>query len=933
MTQDLSAESPSKKLALLVYLPGGPQAVARIYQSHGGNRAVRKLKETQHIMKKGFGVTDEEALVYAISLTMGAEEARIAYGGRPQFSGLFSRITAAVFSMGVSEGVRAIPGTDDFMDELENAFEDGWDSFSDSIEYAVKNIKNIDDLGDVLNVVKIVATGGGSLLAESGINALQEVIFKQLNPYIQRIGKEVGEGYAVARIEGIKPILKGIDKWDAPKIIKRIAKEFIDTLWDIILGNPTCMCEPGCAGPVAKALKDSGNSYVQLIGQIIGIVAPIAQKLGYEGEYANVTNYANAPCLYVYAENAVPMLPSVRLDEETIGGVANVIEFFNKDFAKKMTAGMPQAFNNYHDWLVDMVARGYDGPRLMFGSHHARYYFDHPDKAAKVLKESSTIQDVVDQAGKWIDYINKAAKYISTAKDMYEEVKDVDFSDIDISKINIEDIKDYISIDTDQLRELGGWALDTGKDYAMREAVAKANELADESGLTDIYNTVNEAKRRYKQVQGELASGTDRVQALQDAIERGKGGTSGEGIGTTLMSFGKSKFSGLENANFGGASSTTLAVMGEWMPALIGTEARAKYNDMLALWSSMSHAERDRWKNAPKEYWATKHTDYREWYKKFSKSNDVAKYCFNRNTPTQYTKIRDAVVALWPSLSEYEREAMRIGKPVELKTKYVPKFDGISDELSHGVDRDWSYRMPYDGGEPTVSDVGWPIGAGRSGRRCRSTQYWAYVCDWLDVHDNYSTAAAYYRVLWKSLPNDQRLKWIRTKSTNAYSPIVANRLDDAAVQGAYNRFLKNRVPKAATKIDKDVLATVAKLAQPTTAKKPQSWFSTRIFAGMIDVTISTKGQFTRRRFWSTIMSIEMPSTNPQMYVADKPQALAILPKIFQKEDRQPVGVATPSSRDYSSAVSTGKKINPALAAGLGIAGTILVAGIAKKTRQ
>lgn len=926
MTQDLSAESPSRKLALLVYLPGGPQAVARIYQNHGGNRAVRKLKETQHIMKKGFGVTDEEALVYAISWTMGAEEARVAYGGRPQFSGWFTRTLAAAFSMGISEGVRAIPGTDEFMDELENAFEDGWDSFSDSIATAVKNIKNIDDLGDVLNVVKIVATGGGSLLAESGINALQEVIFKQLNPYIQRIGKEVGEGYAVARTEGIKPILKGIDKWDAPKIIKRIAKEFIDTLWDIILGNPTCMCEPGCAGPVAKALKDSGNSYVQLIGQIIGIVAPIAQKLGYEGEYANVKNYAYAPCLYVYAEDAVPLLPSMRLDEETIGGVANVIKFFNKDFSKKMTAGMPQAFNNYHDWLVDMVARGYDGPRLMFGSHNAKYYFDHPDKAAKVLEESSTLQDVVDQAGQWIEYINKAAKYISTAKDMYEEVKDVDFSNIDISKINIEDIKDYISINTDQLRKLGEWALDTGKDYAMREAVSRANELADKSGLTDLYNTVNEVKDRVRQVQEGIDSGDDRMKALQEKIEQGKSGATG------LMSLGQSKFSGIEHTNFSGVSSTVLATMGEWMPALIGVEARTKYNSMLALWSAMSQVERDKWKDPPNDFWVTLHTDFPAWYKIFSRSKDIAKYCFNRNTPTQYNRIRAAVVSLWPKLSEYQREAMRRGKLAKLETTHIPSFDGISGELSHSVDKEWSYRMPLNGGEPTVSDVGWPIGRGRKGRRCTPLQYWAYVCDWLDVHDNYSSAAGYYRVLWKASSNEQRLKWIRSKNTSAYSPIVAAKLDDAAVRGAYNRVLKFQPPPTTT-VDKEVLATAERLLQLTAKKPPIGLLNTGVFAGMMDVKINTKGQFTRRRFWATMMSIEMPTTTPQMVSADKPPVFAMLPKIFQKEDRQPVGAATPSLRNYSSTVVTGKKINPALAAGLGIAGTILVAGIAKKTRQ
>jgi len=227
--------------------------------------------------------------------------------------------------------------------------------------------------------------------------------------------------------------------------------------------------------------------------------------------------------------------------------------------------------------------------------------------------------------------------------------------------------------------------------------------------------------------------------------------------------------------------------------------------------------------------------------------------------------------------------------------------------------------------------VGWPVGVGRKGRKCTSTQYWAYVCDWLDVHNNYGTAAAHYRVLWKSLSNNQRVEWINSKTTSAYSPIVAHRLDEAAVRGAYNRITELQTPPTTT-VDKQVLATAERLLKLSITKPAVGLFKTGVFAGMQDMKLNLSGQFTRKRFWATMMSIEMPTTTPQMVSMTKPPVLAMLPKIFEKDSSETDKTVIDVSRTYGSISST-SKINPALATGLGVAGMVLVAGIVKKQRD
>ena len=279
-------DSPSRILARIAYLPGGEKVVIKIYREHGGPTAVRRLREIQYRVKGGLGLTDQEALIYAIEWTMGEEFIHDKFNSNPGFSGVLRWITA-IATGGASEAVRAIPGTDDFMDELDNAWETGWDSFTDAIEDTVKGIKNIDDVGDVMNLVKIVATGGGSLLADSGIDALQAAIAGLLDPYIQKLGELIGEGYSDAKTHVRDKVFKGINSWNTTKTLKKLAKEFFDVLWDIVLGTPMCMCEQGCSKPVTDALKKNGNAYVKLIGQIFEIVYPIVQSFSYKDKYVN----------------------------------------------------------------------------------------------------------------------------------------------------------------------------------------------------------------------------------------------------------------------------------------------------------------------------------------------------------------------------------------------------------------------------------------------------------------------------------------------------------------------------------------------------------------------------------------------------------------------------------------------------------------------
>lgn len=799
----------SELLVRLAYLPGGRERVVRLVHEAGGSRAVNRLSDLYQTFQQG-GLADPEAFACAIEWLDG-EVAVADYQAGVGFGGVFKKIArgiAAGLTGGASEAYYAAKDPEQWKKDLKKAAGKGWDAFSDSIEDAIHSFKSIDDVKDALSIVKVVVTGGASVAADAGMAAVQEVVFDQLAPYMQRLGQGLGRVYSKGKKKALGKIKSGINGWDAPDFIKKLAKEFVDVNWDILFGNPMCMCEQGCSKPVGDALKDNGNPYIKLVGQIISIVAPIIQTGGFKYDAFGTSSISQAPCLYLYGEGGVKLLVNAKLDKQTIGGAAKVIEAFNKDFSNQFMSGIPKAFERYEPWLVDMVARGADGPSVIGGAHSAKWYFSRPEEARKVIQAAGVVDRVLGKISKYLEYLNTAAEYGQKAYDLYDSYKDRDPAEL----------TEYFKFDVDRLQSIGSWALDEVQQTA-RDKIQNAKDVLEGVRHEEIV--------AWAQVKAEKTARHEAEKQTADLKEKFRFTT---------------PFSGVSKSQ---------AFMGEWMPASIGLQARARYNDMLVLWADMSPDEREKWhdlsdaENA--KHWQTKHIDFKAWYKKFSGSAEAKIFTWNRATPRQYETTLQEVRKWWQGLTNTERDEMRRpdsvtlaggGSPILAAIRaFLPVgfLGGTSETLGHTVEYQWNYRVPPGGLPPSAADVGWPWGEARKGSPVKPHIYWAWAMDWLDAHDDFDLSFGRYLDIWRKLENEERIAWLKDRGTLSV--------------GYVSQARKSR-QKVMEELDKASPTKRALLAQP-------------FGADLRPMTVPDhKGPVTRRAFWAAVICTAHPDLRP-----------------------------------------------------------------------
>lgn len=532
-----------------------------------------------------------------------------------------ARVGAGLLTGGASEAVIGAErlGADDAVKYLARKAEEGAQAFASATLKELRNLKP-DSFADVLNLAKIVATGGASWGVNKVEDAFYDMINKWLSPYVQKLGEAMGSAYADgkdATVRAAERIFDKVENKGFRETLQLIARNIAREGYDIVFGYPPCMCEPGCIGPVADALAKNGNPYIKLVGQILKVMYPAIQ-----GTVQGAPKFAHsAPALAMYAGNkdkaGIRLLPQGKLDNKALTALKRILDAVGQ--GKNFMAGMPKSYGHYKIYLVDHVARGFRGPTVLAtDGRDARYYFEHPDKALEVIKKADKIGDITSAVSKYLEYVAIAEELISSVQgyksksfDLFEAVKNSDFN------FDPKLVKEYV--------EKGVGA---GKDELERR-------LADADRAVDKFRAQGRSMLTTRAGRGSTASDIIRGLKAYDRLKQDITEKRAQ-LNTGMHTFAKLAKSGtfaqvhkgtsnlfallnMDGANLG-AISTAEAFMGEWMVAEIGLEARAKWNALATRWLALSAKEQDAWRSKAwntQERWKKEATEWDKWASMF----------------------------------------------------------------------------------------------------------------------------------------------------------------------------------------------------------------------------------------------------------------------------------------------------------------------------
>lgn len=497
-----------------------------------------------------------------------------------------------------------------FKKRAKKAVGSGWDAFADTLGDAFKNLGDWDSFRDILDNVKLVATGGGTAIGDAATAAAESALNEALGPYLKQMGGVMARAYGKSRtvvVDAVGDFIRSKTKSD---FLEDLARELTRTTYDILWGYPQCLCEYACAKPLTDGLRKAGG-VPAIIGSILSGIYPALQLQSAPWD---------APALYLYSER-LPLLPKAKLsDEGIVGGVLDLI-----GDRKDASISAPRAFDDYSPWLVDMVALGAPGPTVLTDSKPARWYFEHPESALSVLEDAGKIDNAISGLFKWLGKIDRLIEIIQEARKYGQTAMDT------VKAIDTGSLKQSLSaavrdtVNRESVEQLGGWAVEKqAKPLAQRELKRQVRRAIDELGIRKYLDEADKIYRR-------ASVYVPKAPPLDGSI-----------------------------------SGSSEAFLETWMPATIGLQARAKYGVMVELWAHLTQAEREKWKTAPHSYWKTKATDFPAWYKKLSKDPRVADYTFELEAPYKYQLSASAGDDWWVKILEKDRDAMRSGKTTTL---------------------------------------------------------------------------------------------------------------------------------------------------------------------------------------------------------------------------------------------------------------------------
>jgi hypothetical protein len=662
-----------------------------------------------------------------------------------------------------------VGGIKDIFKALGDTFEGPWDTFEDTVKRSIKSFK-VNSVSDALSVVKTIATGGAAPLADGGIAALNDFVFSKLAENARYIAEAFGGCIADKRAtigDTVERHLRDKHDWSAP--MARLAREFVVANYDLITGYPECMCEQACIENVSKGLKDAGG-IPGIIGIILWYIWPIMQGRPSKDIKLPPSAMAISPCLYWYGSGG-QLLANAQLGESTTKAIAKGLKYINEDAGKKMEGGLPAAFNAYRPYLVDLVARGYEGPEAMGGTaRRARFYFDHPDQAKIVIDASNILErqiaKVTEFTDKYLGWLDEAYAVGKVAYDLYQSQGDGSF--------------DFDSIDAADLQRIAGHFLEKGRSLAESTADRYVRELRDKLELGEIADAyasarkavrqAKKAKQDFKRITGKFKASSIPSSPSMKATQRATAAYASNVASNFLKS---GNVAGLNMAGFGATMTKGQAFMAEWQPAQIGLEARQRWNNMIFAWANMTDAERAKWGNLDsgtnEELWATKGINYngqkdpvcgkgrKSWFDLLTNDKRAQVAIYNLQLPSAYVTWLAASLELVKSLDSAKRAALRTGKVRVL-----------------GNPAGWKFVIPASL-VPSFRDIGYPLGAKLPpGIPCTAEQYVLWFDDLQSIYDPRRLKATYETALYArthGLPGVQEA-W-RNTTPSAVNPPVA----------------------------------------------------------------------------------------------------------------------------------------------------------------
>jgi hypothetical protein len=344
--------------------------------------------------------------------------------------------------------------------------------------------------------------------------------------------------------------------------------------------------------------------------------------------------------MYMYSHGGIDLLPNAKLDSKALKTVMKIVSYIDEDAGKNMKFGMPQSYAVYKPWLIDEVARGEKGPRVMGipGTHNARYYFDHPDEAVRVLEKASVLSTTIGYVTQYIEWLDTVLDYAGKAVDVYEAVQSGDYS----AETGIEWLEEQGNKQKEKLQS------------KVEEAPLKLQTYGDKK-VAEFKQTPDRLKQQ---------------------------------VTTTVANPFRSI--GLGSLEHIGVVDIASATMGEWMPAEIGLAARQKWNTLALIWLDertpgewekvgekkfvpqqqtpdtwLEEAKRrllgapkfdveawkamnagkyktpnpKAWDSGPRE-WREEATDYKAWGKMFAKDKKLAKYIETKRNQASWAAAR-----------------------------------------------------------------------------------------------------------------------------------------------------------------------------------------------------------------------------------------------------------------------------------------------------
>lgn len=661
--------------------------------------------------------------------------------------------------------------------ELEDAFDGPWEAFENVIRKNIKAFQPPFSVSKVLMAVKAIALGGGSVLADGGLAALNEFIFSKLAPYMRQIADAMGGCIGEGRDVVTRNVEHELRDHTHNKVFARILKEIVGAVYDIVTGYPPCTCEEGCISPVSKGLKDAGG-VPGLIGTILWYLWPIMQGRPSKDVPMPKWSAGASPCLYWYGNNGM-FLVNAQLGESTTKALGKVMKYIDSDTGKNFVEGMPKSFDAYRPYLVDLVARGYDGPTVMGGTgRNARWYFNHPDEARKVISDSNLIErqihKVTEAIDKYVGWLDEAYKIGKVAFDLYESwgADTFDFSSIDANDV-MRMAKNFLGKDARNLVEapMKRYAREIAEKLDMGEVVGAYAKLYDAAKkVQDVRRKKKRAAELPKLLPGATAQG---AAAIKNRIA-----TTPSVLANVLKSGNIAGLNELEDRgalnSFG--VSTGQAFMGEWQAAQIGLEARQRWNHMVFLWANMTDAERSamRLDTARNErMWGDTGINYngsagplcgpgdKSWYHLLTTDKRAKDAVYNIQFPHLFVEWLATAEAALRSASHETRERWRKGEHGDIPNPGK-----------------WSFRIPQNL-IPSPKDVGFPTTASRAaGIDVWPEQYILWINDMLNVYDPNRWRKAGEEMLgrWGIAGSTEAKKWLNDPPSATNPPVVLRKV-------------------------------------------------------------------------------------------------------------------------------------------------------------